>query len=199
MRAGVLVVMAMTIAIGACRRAENATPASTTGSAPAKQETAATATQGAEGIDLGDTMPPYTAQWLDGSNFDLAARRDKVVLLNVWATWCGPCRYEIPELQAIHNRFGPRGFEVIGVSVDESGAEAVRQFVTEHEMTYPIVLDPNGKLADLLRTSVLPTTVLLDRTGKIVWKKYGAIAANDATLEQAIESAVSLSLKSPES
>lgn len=135
-------------------------------------------------------MPEYTSAWLDGSKFDLAGRRGKVVLLNVWATWCGPCRYEIPELQAIHDRYAPKGFEVVGVSVDEGAVDAVREFVQQHKMTYPIVFDPEQKVTNLLQTSVLPTTVLLDRNGKIAWKKYGAIMPNDEGLQKAIEAAL---------
>jgi peroxiredoxin len=142
------------------------------------------------GTEVGSLMPEYSATWLDGSKFELAAQRKNVVLLNLWATWCGPCRFEIPELQRMHNELGPKGFEVIGVSVDEGGVEMVKQFVTEQKMTYPIVLDPEGKLANLFQTSVLPTTALIDRSGKIVWKHYGLIEANDATLKQAIEKAL---------
>jgi thiol-disulfide isomerase/thioredoxin len=142
------------------------------------------------GTDIGSTMPEYSAMWLDGSKFELTSKRDKVILLNVWATWCGPCRFEIPELQALHTKYAPKGFEVIGVSVDESGLEPVRQFVEENKMTYPIALDPEAKLATLLQTSVLPTSVLIDRRGRIVWKKYEVIPPNDNELIQAIEKAL---------
>jgi cytochrome c biogenesis protein CcmG, thiol:disulfide interchange protein DsbE len=142
------------------------------------------------GSDVGATMPEYSASWLDGSKFELASRRDKVVLLNLWATWCGPCRFEIPELQKMHTELASKGFEVIGVSVDEGGVETVKQFVAEHKMTYPIVVDPEGKLASLFQTSVLPTTALIDRNGKIVWKHYGLIEANDLSLKQAIDRAL---------
>jgi thiol-disulfide isomerase/thioredoxin len=142
------------------------------------------------GTEVGSTLPEYSALWLDGAKFDLAARRENVVLLNVWATWCGPCRFEIPELQALHDRYKPQKFEVIGVSVDESGPEAVKTFVTDMKMTYPIVLDAEGKLANVLQTSVLPTTVLLDRNGKIVWKRLGMIEKNDQELVKAIEAAL---------
>lgn len=128
--------------------------------------------------------------WLDGSRFDLATRKGTVVLLNVWATWCGPCRHEIPELQAIHDKYKPQGFEVIGVSVDESGVDSVKQFAVEQKMTYPVAIDAEGKIADLLQTSVLPTSVLIDRQGKIVWKKFGAVLPNDVELTQAIEAAL---------
>ena len=175
-----------------CKRGE--TPAaSTADSSDAKQGAAqagAPQAASAPGTDVGATMPEYTAAKLDGSKFDLASTRGNVVLLNVWATWCGPCRFEIPELQAIHDHYAAKGFEVVGVSVDEGTADPVRQFVQEHKMTYPVVLDPEQKLTNLLQTSVLPTTLLLDRTGRIAWKKYGAIMPNDEGLKKAIEEAL---------
>ena len=185
----------MLVAALACKRDEK--PVTDAGSR-GKSETAQTATQtetaapvvGQHGTEVGSIMPEYSAMWLDGSKFELEKHRDKVVLLNLWATWCGPCRYEIPELQAIHDKYAPKGFEVIGVSVDESGVESVRDFVKEHEMTYPVVLDAEGKLANVFQTSVLPTSVIIDRSGKIVWKKFGAIMPGDQELLKAIEDAI---------
>lgn len=184
-RALTLFLVLLAVALGACKRAEQR-------AAGYGGEPAAKAQQPPQqaGTDVGGTMPEYSAMWLDGSKFDLAARRKNVILLNLWATWCGPCRFEIPELQKMHAEYGPKGFEVIGVSVDEGGVESIKQFVTENKMTYPIVVDPEGKLANLFQTSVLPTTALIDRNGRIVWKHYGLIQANDATLKQAIEKAL---------
>lgn len=142
------------------------------------------------GNEVGSMMPEYSAMWLDGSKFDLAGKRDKVVLLNIWATWCGPCRFEIPELQRLHNQYAAKGFEVIGVSVDESGPEAVKQFVTDEKIAYPIALDPDGKIATLMQTSVLPTTVLVGRDGRILWKKQMVVTENDEELKKAIEAAL---------
>jgi thiol-disulfide isomerase/thioredoxin len=113
--------------------------------------------------------------------------RGNVVLLNVWATWCGPCRFEIPALDRLHKKYAAKGFKVVGVSIDEGEVAPVKQFVSEHEMHYPIVLDPQGKLASLFQTTVIPTSVLIDRKGKVVWKKYGVIEENEAQLLRAIE------------
>ena len=179
--------LALIVVAAGCKRGEKAATFSD-GKKPAA--TTGTPAQTATGIEVGATMPEYSAMNLDGSKFELASRRDKVVLLNVWATWCGPCRFEIPELQRIHDANASRGFEVIGVSVDESGVESVKQFIDEHKMRYPVTLDPQGKLATLLQTSVLPTSVLVDRNGRIVWKKYGAILENDEELAQAIAKAL---------
>jgi peroxiredoxin len=171
--------------LAGCKRGEQAAQGEGEGEARRGQPA-----QTATGVEVGAAMPEYAALNLDGSKFELASKRDKVVLLNLWATWCGPCRYEIPELQRMHDHYTGRGFEVVGVSVDESGIESVRQFVGENKMTYPVVLDPQGKLANIMETSVLPTSVLIGRDGKIVWKKVGAILENDEELKSAIEKAL---------
>lgn len=135
-------------------------------------------------------MPAYTAKMLDGSTFDVAKEKGNVVFLNLWATWCGPCRYEIPALQAMQDKYHGDGFKVVGVSLDESGADAVKSFVSEKKMTYPIALDPDGNLANLFRTTVIPTSVVIDRGGTIVWKKYGAIIGEEKSLDGAIRKAI---------
>ena len=141
-------------------------------------------------VAVGAMMPAYHAQFLDGKEFDLSAQKGSVVLVNVWATWCGPCRFEIPELEKMHKDFGARGFKVIGISVDDTGADSVKEFVTEKKMTYPIVIDAEGKIANLMQTSILPTTVLIDKSGKVVWKQYGAISSGDMSLLKALEAAL---------
>ncbi len=136
-------------------------------------------------------MPAYAAKYLDGKPFDVKAEKGRVVLLNVWATWCAPCRYEIPQLQALHEKYRQRGFDVIGVSVDDVGVDAVKQFVTENKMTYPIVLDSDGRIAHVLRTTVLPTSVMIDRDGRIVWRKIGVVMPNEtAALEALVQRTV---------
>ena len=140
--------------------------------------------------DVGDSMPAYTATYLDGKPLNLASEKGNVIFLNVWATWCGPCRFETPELQALQNQYAAKGLKVIGVSVDEGETSAVKTFVTEQKITYPIAVDPEGRIANLLQTTVLPTSLLLDRNGKIVWRQIGAIMPNDAKLKAAVEKAV---------
>lgn len=159
----------------------------------AKSQTAATAA-GAEAeparTEVGDPMPTYTAAYLDGKPLNLAAEKGNVVFLNVWATWCGPCRFETPELQALQNQYAANGLKVIGVSVDEGDEGAVKTFVAEQKITYPIAVDPEGRIATLLQTTVLPTSLLIGRDGKIVWRQIGAVMPNDAKLKAAVEKAV---------
>jgi cytochrome c-type biogenesis protein len=139
---------------------------------------------------VGAQMPEYSATSLDGTPFRLASRRGEVVFLNLWATWCGPCRFEIPELEKLHARYRDRGFSVIGVSVDEGGADVVRAFLKETPIGYPIVLDPEGRLATLLDTTTLPTSAIIDRSGKVVWKEAGVVSPTDAALVEALEKAL---------
>jgi len=140
--------------------------------------------------NVGSMMPPYQAKTLDGKAFDLASQKGNVVLLNLWATWCGPCRFEIPELEKMHAEYSPRGLKIIGVSLDDSGAEVVKQFVAEKKMTYMIAIDPEGTIANIFQTSIIPTTVLIDKKGKIVWKEYGPVSLNDETLKKALDAAL---------
>jgi thiol-disulfide isomerase/thioredoxin len=193
MRRTVALVLVL-FAVVSCKRTEQAvsqTSATDTATRTQTQPPQETATTAAGQTDVGRAMPEYTALDLDGAKFDMAAKRDKVVLLNVWATWCGPCVYEIPELQKIHEKYSAQGLEVIGVSVDETSPETVREFVAEQKkMTYPIIHDTEGKIATLLETTVLPTSIVVDRKGQIVWKKYGAIMEGDEELKKAIEAAL---------
>lgn len=194
-RYAALLLLLLSIAISSCRgekrasgpSSSTASPKGSASSSPGQPEAEASA-----GVpDLGDRMPRYEAKMLDGSPFRLADRRSKVVLLNVWATWCGPCRYEIPDLQAMHDKYSPRGLEVIGVSIDDPGMENdVRTFVQSQKMTYPVVLDPQGKIADLFEASVIPTSVLIDRTGTIVWMHRGIVTAGDRSLQKALQKAL---------
>lgn len=188
-RGTVVVVLLATLLSGACMQRESTSP---TPQQSAAQSTG-TETHAAppSTATVGQMMPKYAADLLGGGTFDVEKERGTVVLLNVWATWCGPCRYEIPELEALHKQYASQRFKVVGVSIDESGAESVRQFVTGTKgMTYPIALDPEGKLATIFETTVIPTTVLIDRSGKIVWKRLGAIEARDETLVKALSAAL---------
>lgn len=176
-------VAAMALAIG-CHQRETPKPAQ-----PKTATTASTSTA-QPSTEVGAVMPAYQATALDGKPFDLGAQKGSVVLLNVWATWCGPCRGEIPMLKELHTKYASRGFEVVGVSVDEGGPEVVRGFVKENAVTYPIAVDAEGRIANLLQTTVLPTSLVIDRKGKIVWRDIGAIDGTDQSLPNAIEKAL---------
>ena len=174
------------ILLAACGRTE------TTSESSATQPAAQTATAQAESpavAQVGKPMPAFTGEMLDGSTFDLAKERGNVVFLNLWATWCGPCRYEIPELEKLHKEHAAQRFKVVGVSVDEGGDQVVRDFVEEQKVSYPIVLDPQSKLATILETVILPTSVIVDRKGTVVWKKFGVVTTDDEEMIRALDAA----------
>jgi len=172
----------------ACHRETTQSPAAQKRKAAAK---AAAPVEPPDPTAVGAPMPDFNAKTLDGKTFDVKDQRGKVVLLNLWATWCGPCRAEIPELLALYGKHASKGLEIVGVSLDDSSAESsVRDFAKEQKITYPIALDPDGKLANDFRTSVIPTSVLVDRGGKIRWRHIGAIEPHDKELESAITKAI---------
>lgn len=137
--------------------------------------------------EVGTRMPAYSAMTLDGEMVALEDLRDDVVLLNVWATWCPPCRKEIPELQTLADRYGERGLHVVGVSVDAPGStRQVREFLEEFDVRYTILRDPHEVVAGMLGVVGMPTTVLIDRRGVIRWRHLGAVTADDAALQEAL-------------
>ncbi|MEP6617759.1 MAG: TlpA disulfide reductase family protein [bacterium] len=140
---------------------------------------------------MGGIAPVFSARGLGGDTVSLAALRGKVVVLNEWATWCEPCRDELPQLQALHLQYASKGLVMIGVSVDAAGSGAdVRDFAREHGMTYPIWLDPDKEFALKFLTMGVPVTFLVDRTGTIRFRKIGALAIGDTTLASAIRAAL---------
>ncbi len=145
----------------------------------------------AQGIGVGTTAPPLVGKTLDGEPFDLADLRGTVVLVNVWATWCAPCRHELPELVRLHHMYGERGFAVVGVSVDARRASgALRAMVRELEIDYPIVVDPDQKAVEPLGIRGYPTSILVDREGTVRWRRDGIIEVDDADLGPAIAAAL---------
>ncbi|MBI2213164.1 MAG: TlpA family protein disulfide reductase [Acidobacteria bacterium] len=152
----------------------------------------AVATTGTKEAEVAAKLAAYSAPRLDGTPYVVGEQKGKALLLNVWATWCAPCRYEIPELKAMQAELGPKGLEVVGISVDEKpdNERAVREFVAEKSIEYPIVLDPEGKILLLLESSTVPTTVLLDKSGTVVWYSVGIVQSNDPALTEALGKAL---------
>lgn len=143
-------------------------------------------------VEVGSPLPAYAAMSLTGDSVSLAKLRGKVVLLNVWATWCHPCRAEIPELQALHERFRASGLELVGVSIDSDGTDdAIRSFMQEFKMTFPVWRDPDDRISAQYLIVGVPATFLIDKEGILRWKKTGPIALNDTTLSGAIARALS--------
>jgi len=121
-------------------------------------------------------VPPFSARAIDGREISLASLRGKVTIVNFWATWCPPCRAEIPDLIALQAKYRDR-LQVIGISQDEAGVEVVKRFATEHDINYPIVM-ASPELDKLFPgVSALPTSFVIDRDGRIVQKHVGMLTA----------------------
>jgi peroxiredoxin len=126
-------------------------------------------------VAVGDPAPDYAAADLAGDTVRLADFRGDVVLLNVWATWCAPCRREMPELQALQERFAERGFHVLGVSIDARGAEsAIRTFTDDLGVGFRILHDPDERVARTFRTIGVPESFLIGRDGVIAARWIGS-------------------------
>jgi len=145
-------------------------------------------------LKVGDPAPPYAAVTVSGDTLSLLEMRGNAVLLNTWATWCSPCSAEMPGFQQLFAMFGDSGLRVIGVSIDQTGAEAkIHDFVLRHALRFTIVQDPEQRIARSFGTIGVPETFLLDRNGTIVERWTGQIdpmsAAVIAKVRQALRRA----------
>lgn len=116
----------------------------------------------------------FQALRLDGTVAGLADYRGKVILLNVWATWCGPCRAEMPSMERLQHAFAGTDFHVVAVSVDQERSQIVRQFAQDLGLTFDILHDPTGEIQRIYQTTGVPESWVIDRSGTIVKKVIGA-------------------------
>lgn len=132
----------------------------------------------------------FSGKTTRGKDLDLADYRDKVVLVNVWASWCAPCRKELPELQELHHAHGP-DFAVVGISTDKpNNHRNVNALMAQFGIDYPVILDPDGAAAGVFGVNGYPTSVLLDRNGVVRWRRQGIILPNDSEADAAIKAAL---------
>ena len=123
--------------------------------------------------DSKSKAPNFALKTQDGKTVELRKLEGKVVVVNFWATWCGPCRAEIPGMLEVYNKYKSQGLEIIGVSLDRGGWNQVAPFVQKLSITYPVVVG-DGELADKYGgIEAIPTTFIVDKKGKIVQKHIG--------------------------
>ena len=128
-----------------------------------------------EGIEVGRRAPDYTAVRL-GTQDSVSlheAGEGKVTLVNIWATWCIPCRAEMPAMEQLYKELGPRGLRIIAVSIDDGDPRDVASFVQELGLTFDILHDTSGDIQRVYQTTGVPESLLLDKNGVIVKKVIG--------------------------
>jgi len=119
-----------------------------------------------EAEDAARASARFALSDLTGKQWSLAELRGKVVLVNFWATWCGPCRKEMPDLEAVYQSFAPRGLVVLAITDDEP--DKAKSFLDGRAFTFPILIDPRRKAAKAFRVEVIPKSFVFDRDGKLV-------------------------------
>jgi thiol-disulfide isomerase/thioredoxin len=110
--------------------------------------------------------PDFTLKTNSGENYRLSEHRGEVLLINFWASWCGPCRQEMPLLEEIHQKYSKLGFSVLGVNVDEDSAMADK-ILNDIPVNFPILYDQSSDISKLYNVDAMPTTVMVDRNGNM--------------------------------
>ena len=128
---------------------------------------------GSPRLEQGVPAPDFILPGLDGQMVRLADYRGKVVLLNIWATWCPPCVDEMPSMEKLYQTLKADGFEILAVSMDESGAPTVRPFMEKHQLNFPALTDTEGAIKSLYQTTGVPESFIIDKDGVIVEKVIG--------------------------
>jgi peroxiredoxin len=123
--------------------------------------------------------PDFTLKDAEGKTVHLSDYKGKVVLLDFWATWCGPCRIEIPWFMEMQRKNRDKGFEVLGVSMDDEGWDVVRPFLKELSINYRVMIGNDATASEYGGVDSLPTTFLIDREGKIAAVHVGLAAKKD--------------------
>jgi thiol-disulfide isomerase/thioredoxin len=130
------------------------------------------------GPRVGTIAPVLSGATLDGARFDLAAQRGHVVIVDFFASWCGPCRAQQPELNTLAARYSAAGLVVVGVDFREGEAES-RSYLRDNAVAYACVRDPDGSVAAAFAVAAPPTTVIIDTAGKVAASYLGGVRAGD--------------------
>lgn len=122
----------------------------------------------------GNTKAPhFFLEDLSGKRADSKKYKGKVVFLNFWATWCGPCKEEMPSMEALYQQFKEKDFVFLTISVDYEGLKPAKEFIEKHRHSFPVLLDPKGEVLDLYKVKRIPTTLIIDKKGMMIGKAVG--------------------------
>lgn len=124
-------------------------------------------------IQPGLEVPDFAFPDINGKQISLSDHKGKVVLVNIWATWCPPCRQEMPSMQRLYEKFKGENFEILAVSIDSEGREAVAPFMQKMHLTFPALLDPGETIIPLYGITGVPESFIVDKDGRLVEKIVG--------------------------
>jgi thiol-disulfide isomerase/thioredoxin len=133
--------------------------------------------------------PDFTLKNDAGENIRLAEQRGKVVMLNFWASWCGPCRKEMPLLDEMYQRYNKIGFELYGINVEKDTA-AAKKLLKDLKATLPVLYDPESKVSKLYNVDAMPTTVMIDKNGEIRYVNRGYKAGDEEKYRDQIQTLI---------
>ncbi|HAW14509.1 MAG TPA: TlpA family protein disulfide reductase [Cellvibrionales bacterium] len=128
--------------------------------------------------------PDFTLKSNSGSNIRLAEQRGNVVMLNFWASWCAPCRQEMPHLNALSQQYSALGFNLMGINVDED-PQAANRAINNLKVAFPVLFDSDSRIAELFSVDAMPTTIIIDKDGNIRhWHRGYQAGYEDSYAEQ---------------
>ncbi len=127
------------------------------------------------GTGKGQAAPNFTLTNMQGQQVSLADLKGKVVIVNFWATWCPPCREEMPSMEMLYRKYKDQGLEILAVNAEKDGARLVRKFLQKTPYSFPILLDEGADVQNLYKVFRFPETFIVDRKGNIVEQVTGAI------------------------
>jgi cytochrome c biogenesis protein CcmG/thiol:disulfide interchange protein DsbE len=142
------------------------------------------------GLTVGQPMPGFTLKDLSGSDvsLDQVLKDNKVVAINFWASWCGPCRLEMPGFEKLYEKRRTDGFVILGINEDQKPGD-MADYLRDRPVTFPVLLDSNGELLKRLGLEALPTTILVGRNGKILMVVQGVMPYLSAFIEAELKNA----------
>ncbi len=117
--------------------------------------------------------PDFSLKDLNSRKVGLKQFREKIIFLNFWATWCGPCKEEMPSLEVLYQQFKEKNFILLAISVDYEGLKPVQEFINKHLYTFPVLLDPKCETLDLFEVKGIPTTFIINKKGKMIGRAIG--------------------------
>lgn len=144
-----------------------------------------------ESFKPGAKAQDFSLPDITGRQMSLAQYNGKVVMLNFWATWCRPCRTEMPSMEKLYHAYKEKDFVILAVSVDRKGKVDVNDFAQKNGYTFPILLDPDSTVSERYQVPYIPATFIIDRHGRIVSREYGARAWDSPVVKGKIDELLS--------